>query len=108
MLAMSDTGALLRFVQRPNAIDLATSQDALQARGRYSELVALLAARDGCDAALDLLRQLSQAPEELPVPPEGACSCLLQACGPIWSGRREGVPPALAARAGTWLGGPGG
>ena len=76
MLAMSDTGALLRFVQRPNSIELATGQEALQARGRYSELVALLAARDQGEAALDLLRQLSQAPQELSVPPEGTLEAL--------------------------------
>ena len=38
----------------------------------YSELVALLAARDQGEAALDLLRQLSQDPEDLPVAPKGA------------------------------------
>lgn len=61
MLLMNDTGALLRFIQRPNSVDLATGQAALQARGRYSELVALLAARRQPEDALDLLRQLSQA-----------------------------------------------
>ena len=72
MLIMSDTGALLRFVQRPNSVDLATGRVALEAQGRYSELVALLAARDQGEAALDLLRQLSQDPEDLPICPQGA------------------------------------
>ncbi len=61
MLAMDDTGALLRFVQRPNAASLAEGRAALQAAGRYSELVALYQRRGPHQAALGLLRALSQA-----------------------------------------------
>lgn len=61
MLAMSDTGALLRFVQRPNAASLAEGRAALQAAGRYSELVELYQRRGQHQAALSLLRALSQA-----------------------------------------------
>ena len=59
MLAMSDTGALLRFVQRPNRAAIGESEGALRAAGRYSELVALLQARGRHQAALDLLRALA-------------------------------------------------
>ena len=71
MLAMTDTGALLRFVQRPNQVDLGTGRAALEASGRYSELVALLALKGRREQALDLLQQLSQQPQSLPVAPQG-------------------------------------
>ena len=59
MLAMEDTGALLRFVQRPNRVSLGEGEAALRAAGRYSELVALYQERGQFEAALDLLRTLS-------------------------------------------------
>ncbi len=59
MLAMDDTGALLRFVQRPNRVSLREGEAALKAAGRYSELVALYQERGQYSAALDLLRTLS-------------------------------------------------
>ena len=59
MLAMDDTGALLRFVQRPNRVALREGEAALRAAGRYSELVALYQERGQFSAALDLLRALS-------------------------------------------------
>ena len=59
MLAMEDTGALLRFVQRPNRVALCEGKAALRAAGRYSELVALYQERGQFEAALDLLRTLS-------------------------------------------------
>ena len=59
MLAMDDTGALLRFVQRPNRVSLIEGEAALRAAGRYSELVALYQERGQYEAALDLLRTLS-------------------------------------------------
>ena len=59
MLAMEDTGALLRFVQRPNRVALSEGEAALRAAGRYSELVALYQERGQFEAALDLLRTLS-------------------------------------------------
>ena len=59
MLAMDDTGALLRFVQRPNRVSLEEGEAALRAAGRYSELVALYQERGQYEAALDLLRMLS-------------------------------------------------
>ena len=72
---MTDTGALLRFVQRSNSVDLATGKSALEAAGRYSELVALLTQRNRRDLALELLQQLSQQPQDLPVSPQGASLC---------------------------------
>jgi hypothetical protein len=71
MLEMHDTGALLRFVQRPNHVDLEEGEAALRSKGRYSELVALYGRRSQHEAALDLLYKLSQCPKELPVPPQG-------------------------------------
>ena len=56
---MDDTGALLRFVQRPNQVSLAEGEAALRAVGRYSELVALYQSRGRYEAALDLLRSLA-------------------------------------------------
>lgn len=56
---MEDTGALLRFVQRPNNVNLAEGEEALRAVGRYSELVALYQSRERYEAALDLLRSLA-------------------------------------------------
>lgn len=56
---MDDTGALLRFVQRPNRVSLGEGEAALKAAGRYSELVALYQERGQYSAALDLLRTLS-------------------------------------------------
>jgi hypothetical protein len=45
MLAVHDTGQLLRFVQRRNVVDLTEGRAALREAGRYSEMVALLQAR---------------------------------------------------------------
>ena len=86
MLATSDSGALLRFVQRPNLVDLVEGESALQGAGRYSELVALYQARGQHEAALDLLRQVSQSPQELPTPPQGPpqplADCQSSGCTP--------------------------
>ncbi len=71
MLLMDDTGSLLRFVQRPNLVDLAEGCHILRSAGRYSELVALLQQHAQYDQALDLLRNLSQDPSRLEVPPKG-------------------------------------
>ena len=71
MLAMDDTGALLRFVQRSNEADLREGEAALRARGRYSEMVALYQQRGQHEAALDLLHTLTSSPQDLPVPPSG-------------------------------------
>ena len=56
---MADTGALLRFVQRPNRASLPDGEAALSAAGRYSELVALYQARGRHQQALELLRTLA-------------------------------------------------
>ncbi len=61
MLALSDTGHLLRFVQRENAVDLREGRAALAAAGRYSELVALFRAR-GCH---DLVRNVTSLAQPL-------------------------------------------
>ena len=71
MLAMDDTGALLRFVQRPNDVDLREGEVALRARGRYSELVALYQQRGQHEAALDLLHTLTLSPQDLNIRPQG-------------------------------------
>jgi Vacuolar sorting protein 39 domain 1 len=71
MLAMSDTGHLLRFVNRANHVDLRAGEKALRAAGRYSELVALYQHRGQHEAALDMLRTVSHTPQALPVAPEG-------------------------------------
>ncbi len=44
MLAVHDTGQLLRFVQRRNVVDLTEGRAVLREAGRYSEMVALLQA----------------------------------------------------------------
>lgn len=71
MLAMDDTGALLRFVQRSNEIDLREGESALRVRGRYSELVALYQQRGQHEAALDLLHTLTSSPQDLHIAPSG-------------------------------------
>ena len=71
MLAMDDTGALLRFVQRSNDVDLREGEVALRARGRYSELVALYQQRGQHEAALDLLHTLTLSPQDLNIRPQG-------------------------------------
>ena len=71
MLAMDDTGALLRFVQRSNDVDLKEGEVALRARGRYSELVALYQQRGQHEAALDLLHTLTLSPQDLNIRPQG-------------------------------------
>ena len=83
MLAMDDTGALLRFVQRPNDIDLREGEAALKARGRYSELVALYQHRGQHEAALDLLHTLTSSPQALPIPPSGTHLALGFSQGPL-------------------------
>ena len=45
MLAVHDTGQLLRFVQRRNVVDLTEGRAVLRETGRYSEMVALLQVR---------------------------------------------------------------
>ena len=71
MLSMDDTGALLRFVQRSNDVDLREGEAALRARGRYSELVALYQQRGQHEPALDLLHTLTMTPQDLKIPPQG-------------------------------------
>lgn len=72
MLAVHDTGQLLRFVQRSNVVDLVEGRASLSELGRYLELVTLLQSRAHHEAALDVLKTLSQAPAQLAVPPAGA------------------------------------
>ncbi len=74
MLAMDDTGALLRFVQRSNDVDLREGEVALRARGRYSELVALYQQRGQHEAALDLLHTLTLSPQALNIRPQGVAA----------------------------------
>jgi hypothetical protein len=41
LLLLPDSGALLKFFERPNCVDFAAGEAALQRAGRYAELVAL-------------------------------------------------------------------
>lgn len=77
MLAMEDTGALLRFVQRTNDVDLGEGELVLRSQGRYSELVALYQQRGQHEAALNLLHTLTLSPQDLPTPPSGQSHLLL-------------------------------
>lgn len=79
------SGSLLRFVQRPNCVEMGAGEAALRAQGRYSELVSLYQSKGRHSAALSLLQTLSQAPQQLPAPPKGAASEL------------SGLPGAWAA-----------
>ncbi len=79
MLAMDDTGALLRFVQHSNDVDLREGEVALRARGRYSELVALYQQRGQHEAALDLLHTLTLSPQDLSIRPQGKLGMLTPA-----------------------------
>ena len=70
MLATSDSGALLRFVQGSHHVDLKEGETALKATGRYAELVALYRSRDQHAAALNTLKAVSQQ-QDLTVAPQG-------------------------------------
>ena len=87
MLVLSDTGALLRFVQRPNAVDLDEGSMALRTAGRYSELIALLQNRSLHDSAMELLQTMSLSPDSLEVPAQG--ESLGSACQ-IWQVAQNG------------------
>ncbi|KAL4436979.1 hypothetical protein ABPG75_004118 [Micractinium tetrahymenae] len=84
LLALPDSGALLRFVQRPNCVDLEAGEAALRSLGRYSELVALYQTKGRHAAALELLHALSQGPEQLPAAPQGA-SAELRGLPGVWA-----------------------
>ncbi|KAL4430543.1 hypothetical protein ABPG77_005783 [Micractinium sp. CCAP 211/92] len=84
LLALPDSGALLRFVERPNCVDLEAGEAALRSAGRYSELVALYQTKGRHAAALELLHTLSQSPERLPAPPQGA-SAELRGLPGVWA-----------------------
>ncbi|PRW34079.1 glycoside hydrolase isoform A [Chlorella sorokiniana] len=84
LLAAPDSGALLRFVQRPNWVDLEAGEAALRSAGRYSELVALYQSKGRHSAALNLLHNLSQQPEQLPAPAQGA-SAELRGLPGVWA-----------------------
>lgn len=74
---MEDTGALLRFVQRSNDVDLREGELTLRTQGRYSELVALYQQRGQHEAALNLLHTLTLSPQDLPTPPSGCSSAAI-------------------------------
>ena len=59
MLATRDSGALLRFAQGPNFVDLNEGEVALKAKGRYAELVALYKSRGNHTAALNILKAVA-------------------------------------------------
>jgi len=107
MLRMNDTGALLAFVQRSNGIDLTEGEHDLQAAGRYAELVALYEA-NGCHRkALEMLAKLSQSPDSLPVPPQGAAAELVGLPG-VWAAVRYAVRlgadhASLVLEFSTWI-----
>lgn len=85
MLALPDTGALLRFCATPTvAADLQEAKASLEATGRYSELVALLQQRGRHAEALSLLHLLSSSPQRLQVLPTGAAADL-QGLPGVWA-----------------------
>ena len=87
MLLQPDSGALLRFVQGRNYVDLEEGEVALRGQGRYAELAALYQYGGHHAQGLELLRQLSQAPEELQVTPAGAAADLKGLPG-VWAAVR--------------------
>lgn len=70
MLATKDSGALLRFAQGPNMVDLKEGERALKEKGRYAELVALYKSRGSHNAALSILKAVSLE-QNLTVSPQG-------------------------------------
>ena len=87
-LTQADNGALLQFVQRPNAIDLESGVAALSASGRFAELVELYKAHGKHLEALDVLERLAKRPQELPVPPQGAAVELAKGLPAAWAAVR--------------------
>ena len=96
MLAMEDTGALLRFVQRPNRVALSEGEAALRAAGRYSELVALYQERGQFEAALGLLRTLSLVRACPCKGPTCQALCLPKAHSPCMPCLPHNTPPICA------------
>lgn len=107
---MSDSGALLRYVQRPNAVDLVEGEKALKERGRYSELVALYGQHGRHEAALDVLQALSQGPDKLPVGPQGrgwGCTGILETRWGLYSEGAQWFKGCMHGERGVdavWLG----
>jgi hypothetical protein len=83
LLLLPDSGALLRFVQRPNSVDWVASEAALKEAGRYAELTCLYQQNSKHDLALDLIKALSTAPESLATAPQGAAA-ELKGCPGVW------------------------
>ncbi|GLC77792.1 hypothetical protein PLESTB_000955600 [Pleodorina starrii] len=107
MVVMPDTGALLRFVQLPNYVDLQEGEKALAESGMYAELAALYKCNGCHDKGLELLRKLSQEPGSLTQPPRGAAADLSGLPG-VWAAVRylvslsAGDAAAITAHAG-WI-----
>ena len=74
MVDMPDTGELLRFVQKPNNIDLGDAVQVLSQHGMYAELAALYRCNGRHVEGLELLRRVSQEPQCLDVAPRGAAA----------------------------------
>lgn len=87
MLQQPDTGAVLKFLQQPNFVDLEEGEACLNACGRYAELAALYQQHRQHAKGLALLQQLSQRPEDMPVAPTGAAADLKGLTG-VWAAVR--------------------
>ncbi|GFR42239.1 hypothetical protein Agub_g3133, partial [Astrephomene gubernaculifera] len=87
LTVLPDSGALLRFVQLANRVDLREGEQALSECGMYAELAALYK-YNGChEEGLELLRRLSQEPDSLPRKPRGAAADLPGLPG-VWAAVR--------------------
>lgn len=87
MLIQPDTGALLRFLQHPNHIDVDHGCSALTNAGRYAELAALHHSCGRHEEGLTLLQTLSQSADTL-VPPVSGSAAELRGLPGAWAAVR--------------------
>ncbi|GIL49841.1 hypothetical protein Vafri_6156 [Volvox africanus] len=95
MVAMPDSGSLLRFVQMHNYVDLQEGEQALEESGMYAELAALYKFNGCHEKGLELLRKLSQDPGSLSRPARGAAADLPGLPG-VWAAVRYMVSLSAA------------
>lgn len=87
LLLLPDTGSLLRFLQRPQSVDLDSGERALRSAGRYAELVEFSKAAGRAHVALDILKALSCAPTSLDPPAQGPAGEMAGTPG-VWAAVR--------------------
>ncbi|GIL77647.1 hypothetical protein Vretifemale_7143 [Volvox reticuliferus] len=95
MVAMPDSGSLLRFLQMHNYVDLQEGEKALEESGMYAELAALYKFNGCHEKGLELLRKLSQDPGSLSRPARGAAADLPGLPG-VWAAVRYMVSLSAA------------